>query len=120
MFTQINPFTGLDTVVENNSIFPRQKIKYSKKVSDDNAWGKKCIDAAISSIDIQNSSRRSSKLKKLRNYNLFNGKFDKTDMEVSVQPLSLMGYTFPAELQYRDIISPIFYFLFGEDWRYNI
>ena len=116
MFTQTNPFTGLDTETDV-STFPRQKITYSEKVKDDNSWGKKCIDAAISSIDIQNRSKRSSKLKKIRNYNLFNGKFDKSDMEVTVQPLSMMGYTFPAELQYRDIISPIFYFLFGEEAR---
>ncbi len=95
---------------------PRQKLSYDEKVAKDFEWGKKCIDhAAFMSNFNSTTSRRSSRERKQRNYNLFNGKFDKNDMAHEVTPLSLQGYTFPAELQYRDIVSPIFTLLFGEE-----
>jgi len=94
---------------------PRQKLSYAKKVANDNEWGKKCIDSGVATVGLGSSSRRSPRERKKRNYNLFNGKFDKDDMAHEVTPLSLQGYTFPAELQYRDIVSPIFTLLFGEE-----
>jgi hypothetical protein len=94
---------------------PRQKLSYSEKVANDNAWGKACIDYAIKSVGLGSTSRRSPRDRKKRNYNLFNGKFDKADMAHEVTPLGLQGFSFPAELQYRDIVSPIFTLLFGEE-----
>lgn len=95
---------------------PRQKLSYKDKIKDDYAWAKRCADNAIALVGaVSGSSRRSPAARKQRNYNLFNGKFDKNDMGFEIQPLSLQGFTFPAELQYRDIVSPIFTLLFGEE-----
>mgnify|MGYP001567963986 CR=1 FL=1 len=110
-----HPFIKDKEFSEYDNKFPRQKLKYKEKIKDDNAWGKQCIESSINKIGNQENSRRSSSQKKQRNYNLFNGVFDKADMEYTVQPLSQLGYTFPAELQYRDIVSPIFHLLFGEE-----
>lgn len=94
------------------SSFPAQKKPRRLKTQ---IWAKQCINAGLQATGIYDSSRRSSKKTKLRNYNLYNGRFDKNDLEYEVQPISLEGYSFPAEIQYRDIISPIFNLLFGEE-----
>ena len=104
-----------DETYIGNSL-PRQKVSYKKKTEDDYAWAKRCVDVAISMVGaVAGSTRRSPAARKQRNYNLFNGKFDKNDMSFEIQPLSLQGFTFPAELQYRDVVSPIFTLLFGEE-----
>ena len=104
-----------DSTYIGNSL-PRQKISYKEKIKDDFEWAKRCCNVAISMVGaVSGSSRRSPASRKQRNYNLFNGKFDKNDMAFEIQPLSLQGFTFPAELQYRDIVSPIFTLLFGEE-----
>ncbi len=104
-----------DSTYIGNSL-PRQKISYKEKISDDYEWAKRCVNVAISMVGaVSGSSRRSPASRKQRNYNLFNGRFDKNDMAFEIQPLSLQGFTFPAELQYRDIVSPIFTLLFGEE-----
>mgnify|MGYP001560863040 CR=1 FL=1 len=101
-----------------NTSMPRQRLSYSNKEKNDFKWAKDCIDSALLCTGIKSAgSRRSPRERKQRNYNLFNGKFDKADMSVEVIPKSLQGFTFPAELQYRDIISPIFTLLFGEEIR---
>src|SRR3990167_4195487 len=93
---------------------PRQKLSYDQKVADDNSWGKTNIEHALYLAN-QGSSRRSPKARKQRNYNLINGIFDENDMAHVVTPASLQGFSFPAKLQYRDIVSPIFTLLFGEE-----
>ena len=104
-----------DETYIGNSL-PRQKVSYKKKTEDDYAWAKRCVDVAISMVGaVAGSTRRSPAARKQRNYNLFNGKFDKNDMSFEIQPLSLQGFTFPAELQYRDVVSHIFSLLFGEE-----
>jgi len=94
---------------------PRQKLSYAEKMSNDQEWGKRCIDNGIITVGLGYSSRRSPRSKKIRNYNLFNGNFDENDMTTVLTPSALQGYTFPATVQYRDIVSPIFTLLFGEE-----
>lgn len=102
--------------ISSTSYFPTQRKSYLEKTRDDNSWIKKCIDSGIAlSRGNDTSSRRSPYTRKLRNYNLYNGKFDKEDMDFEVQPISLSGFTFPAKMQYRDIVSPIFNLLIGEE-----
>lgn len=91
--------------------FPRQKLSFNKKGEK---WGQECIKAAIGLID-RDTLRRSTRKDKIRNYELYNGKFDKKDMSFNLQPLDVKGMSFPAEVQYRDITSPIFNLLFGEE-----
>lgn len=96
-----------------NIDFPRQKLSLAKKTPK---WGEECIEAALGLIGIYDSSRRSPHARKLRNYNLYNGKFDKSDLEHVTDPLGMGGIAeMPATLQYYDVVSPIFNLLFGEE-----
>lgn len=104
--------------IQHSSVtqMPRQKISLSKK---NKGWREANIDAAISLISLYNSSRRGDRYKKQKNYNLFNGKIDRSDLEYAVNPLGveISNFTFPATIQPYDIWSPIFMELFGEDAR---
>lgn len=95
------------------SSFPRQKLPISEKTDE---WRRNCVDAGLRLVQ-QDNSRRSSKKTKQRNYNLYNGIFDKSDLEYEVQPITGKEYSFPAQMQYRDIVSPIFNLLFGEEYK---
>jgi len=101
---------------EYSSIY-RQKLTYTEKSKNDFEWAKKCADNFIKEYGLFSSSgkKRSSFHKKQRNYNLYNGVFDKDDMNLTIEPFGLKGMKFPAEIQYRDIVSPIFNLLFGEE-----
>ena len=93
--------------------FPRQKLSRRKKTQK---WGEECVESALGLIGLYDHTRRSSRFKKKRNYDLYNGKFDKKDLEYVTDPLGLGGVAeLPATLQYYDIVSPIFNLLFGEE-----
>ena len=95
--------------------FPRQKLSRRKKTQK---WGEECIEAALGLIGIYDHTRRSSRFKKKRNYDLYNGKFDKKDLEYVTDPLNLGGTAeLPATLQYYDVVSPIFNLLLGEETK---
>tara|TARA_R110000744_G_scaffold62667_2_gene129328 strand:+ start:1385 stop:3766 length:2382 start_codon:yes stop_codon:yes gene_type:complete len=95
--------------------FPRQKLSKRKKTQK---WGEDCIEAALGLIGIYDHTRRSSRFKKKRNYDLYNGKFDKKDLEYVTDPLGLGGSAeLPASLQYYDVVSPIFNLLLGEETK---
>jgi len=109
-------FPGSYSYDKIGNYFPVQKKSYNEKVKNDFAWAKQCIDSGIRmSRSTDNMSRRSHFTKKERNYNLYNGKFDKEDMGYELSPISMQGFTFPAKIQYRDIASPIFNLLIGEE-----
>jgi len=91
---------------------PRQKLSKNRKTEK---WRKECVEAGIRLITLDATSRRSSRQDKIRNYSLYNGHFDKADMETELQPLKTENLSFPANIQYRDIASPIFNLLFGEE-----
>jgi hypothetical protein len=94
--------------------FPKQKLSKRKKTKK---WAQECIDASISATSLYDNTRRSPKYRKLRNYGLYNGKFDKQDLEYVCNPLGFSGegYDFPANMQYYPIATPIFDLLFGEE-----
>ena len=95
--------------------FPRQKLSRRKKTQK---WGEECIESALGLIGIYDHTRRSSRFKKKRNYDLYNGKFDKKDLEYVTDPLGLGGTAeLPATLQYYDVASPIFNLLLGEETK---
>ncbi len=100
----------------SNANMPRQKVSIKKK---NDVWRQNCINSAIGLITLYNNSRRSDKNKKQKNYNLLNGKIDRSDLEYAVNPMGLemANFTFPATIQPYDVWSPIFYELFGEDAR---
>lgn len=94
--------------------FPKQKLPLSKK---NKQWVEECIDAGLYMTTIYDNTRRSPRSKKIRNYNLYNGKFDKADLAYVCNPLGLSddGYDFPANMQYYPVATPIFDLLFGEE-----
>lgn len=94
--------------------FPKQKISRRNKTSK---WGEECIDAALHYTSLYDYTRRSPRYKKIRNYNLYNGKFDKEDLEYVCNPYGIAdeGFEFPANMQYYPIATPIFDLLLGEE-----
>lgn len=95
-------------------MLPRQKIPLSKK--DDN-WQKDTVNyyerLSYSSV----ASNRNTNFNKKINYDLFNGKFNKADLEYVCNPLGLGDNEFPASLQHYDIISPALNLLMGEETK---
>lgn len=101
--------------MSNNYLnFPKQKLPKSKKNKE---WGEKCVDGALRYTGLYDNSRRSPRFRKLRNYNLYNGKFDKEDLAYVCNPMGMEGYEFPANMQYYPVATPIFDLLFGEETK---
>ena len=92
--------------------FPRQKLTRKKKTDQ---WTEDCIESGLSLVGVYDNTRRSPKARKKRNYDLYNGKFDKEDLEYVTNPLGIDTGNMPANIQYYDIVSPIFNLLFGEE-----
>ena len=92
--------------------FPRQKLPRKKKTDQ---WAEDCIESGLSLVGVYDNTRRSPKARKKRNYDLYNGKFDKEDLEYVTNPLGIDTGNMPANIQYYDIVSPIFNLLFGEE-----
>jgi len=97
-----------------NTSFPRQKLARSRKTS---TWAEDCIKASIHMTDLYNTTRRSPRYKKIRNYNLYNGKLDVEDLAYVTDPFGLKdsGKEFPANMQFYPIATPIFDVLIGEE-----
>lgn len=91
---------------------PQQKLTLKEK---NEAWKKATLDYFIKYTLNTDSNNRSSNTRKLINYNLFNGIFDKKDLEYVCNPLGLSETDYPATLQHYDIISPYIMLLLGEE-----
>ena len=93
---------------------PRQRISLSEKTEQ---WEKDTINHFEMLSISSTSSNRSSNYNKKVNYDLFNGKFNKADLEYVCNPLGLNNSEFPATLQHYDIISPALNLLIGEECK---
>ena len=93
---------------------PVQKLPFSKK---DESWKQDTINyyerMSYSSV----ASNRTTNYNKKINYDLFNGRFNKADLEYVSNPLGLKDNDFPATLQHYDIISPSLNLLIGEETK---
>ncbi len=96
------------------STFPKQKLPLSQKTIP---WGKENIDYYERMAYSTPMGNRTSNVKKLINYNLFNGRFNRRDLDYVVNPFGTAGAVqeFPANLQHYDIISPAIMLLLGEE-----
>jgi len=94
------------------SAMPVQKKSFKAKNTE---WREANVNAGLKLVGLDETNRRSSAKDKLRNYKLYNGHFDKNDMENELQALHIEGMSAPASPQYRDVASPIFNLLFGEE-----
>jgi len=95
---------------------PNQKLPISKKTE---SWKKDTINyyekLSYSSV----STNRSTNYNKKINYDLFNGRFNKADLEYVCNPLGLGDNEFPATLQHYDVTSPPLNLLIGEETKRN-
>ena len=96
------------------STLPQQKLLRSKKTEE---WKHNTIDFYERLARVTSTGNRSGNSRKLVNYELFNGRFDKADLEYVINPLGLKDAEFPASLQHYDIISPSLMLLMGEETK---
>lgn len=95
-------------------MLPIQKKPLSEKTQK---WREECVDALESMCYGNATKYRSDIYRKQINYDLFNGKFNKNDLEYVTNPFGLGPQydTTPANLQHYDIISPDLLLLMGEE-----
>lgn len=91
---------------------PLQRIPLSKKGKQ---WKKDVIDYYEKLSYGEGSSNRSSNYSKKVNYDLYNGRFNKADLQYVCDPLGVGENEYPATLQHYDIVSPAINLLVGEE-----
>ena len=95
-------------------MLPIQKKSLSAK---NEKWRQECVDA-LEALCYGNAAKyRSDLYRKRINYDLFNGKFNKQDLEYVTNPFGVGPQydSSPASLQHYDIISPDLLLLMGEE-----
>jgi len=95
---------------------PKQRIPFSQKNKD---WQRDTINYYETLSYGSTTSNRDTNFNKKVNYDLFNGKFNKADLEYVCNPLGLTDNEFPATLQHYDIVSPPLNLLIGEETKRN-
>jgi len=89
--------------------FPSQLIPDSKK---DKKWCEHMLDAIVNSTDQVDSPENRYKLKDIRNYDIYNGDFNRDDYKYLTEQY---GYNYPARLVNYPIVQPKIDLLLGED-----
>tara|TARA_R110000744_G_scaffold97872_1_gene189090 strand:- start:352 stop:2529 length:2178 start_codon:yes stop_codon:yes gene_type:complete len=89
--------------------YPSQLISDSKK---DKAWCEQMLDAIVSSTDHIESPDSKNRLKDVRNYDIYNGEFNREDYKYLTEQY---GYNYPARLVNYPIVQPKIDLLLGED-----
>ena len=92
---------------------PIQKLSRSKKGKE---WGKNTIDYLETMALTTMGSGRSSRKRKLANYDLFNGILDPEDFKYVIDPFDI-DMESPARLRHYDKISPKIMLLEGEELK---
>ena len=98
--------------MDSKKPLPKQKIPRSQKTDK---WAESVVEALEGFLTNTDNNGRSSKYRKKRNYDLFNGILDKEDFEYVLNPYGYKADQFPADLQHYDIISPKLLVLIGEE-----
>lgn len=93
---------------------PKQKLTITQKNED---WKKDTVNFYERLSYGSTASNRNTNYNKKVNYDLFNGKFNKADLEYVCNPLGLEDNEFPASLQHYDIVSPPLNLLIGEETK---
>ncbi len=104
-----------------SSIFPRQKLSSKKKSKE---WKEACVDYIIGTSEIHSPANGGSNFGNMqKNYDLYNGIFDKNDLQYVVNPFN-QDDGFPASPQNFNIIKPKIDLLIGEEsknpFRYRV
>lgn len=100
--------------VESFNGFPSQKKTRSQKTKK---WAEQCVNAADSEGLYQHEGVRQVRKNKLINYNLYNGKIDRRDMELSINPHKTLAGYIPDELPHYPIAAPKIDLLVGEELK---
>lgn len=93
---------------------PKQRIPKSEKTKQ---WKEETINYWEKLAYRSPTGNRTSNTRKLINYDLFNGRFNRADLEYVCNPLGFKENEFPATLQPYDIISPALMLLLGEETK---
>src|ERR1017187_3775058 len=91
---------------------PRAKLPMNQKGEN---WKKDTIDYYIRMSYTTTVGNRTSNYNKIINYDLYNGHFNKTDLEYVCNPLGMKDNEFPATLQHYDVISKPIDLLLSEE-----
>lgn len=94
--------------------FPVQKKTRSQKSKK---WATDCVDAADSRGLYMHEGVRQFRRNKLINYNLYNGKISRHDMELTVNPNNTVAGYIPDELPHYPIAAPKIDLLVGEELK---
>lgn len=103
--------------------FPRQKIPFKSK---NKKWRKEHLDWADSNGRLFNETIRKRMNHKKINIDLYNGKINKDDLKLSLNPGNLEEIYIPDNIQHYPIVAPRIDVLVGEeaerrfDWKVRI
>ena len=89
--------------------FPSQLLPDSKK---DKKWCEHMLDAIVNHTDHVSSPENRYRLKDIRNYDIYNGEFNREDYKYLTEQY---GYNYPARLVNYPIVQPKIDLLLGED-----
>ena len=95
-----------------HSSLPSQKVAMSKK---GDKWKKDTLNYFINYKSSDLSGLRSNKIKKMINYDLYNGKVNQKDIQSICDPLGYSGNTWSERFQHYDIISGPIRLLIGDE-----
>lgn len=95
-----------------HSSLPPQKVAMSKK---GDKWKKDTLNYFINYKSSDLSGLRSNKIKKMINYDLYNGKVNQEDIKSICDPLGYSGNTWSERFQHYDIISGPIRLLIGDE-----
>jgi len=99
----------------DHTAYPRQKLPKSKKNQE---WKEACVDFFIGKATIGGFDGASNVSKKIINYELYNGRFDRKDLEYVTNPFGVEDETsFPANLHNFNIVRPKIDLLIGEETK---
>ena len=100
-------------MIERVSHYPKQKLPASQK---DDTWKRACVDFFIGSSYIGRYNGRTNSERKQINYELYNSRFNRKDLEYVTNPFGIdEDQSFPANLQNFNIIRPKIDLLVGEE-----
>ena len=103
-----------------NSKFPSQFVPEGEKHTE--KWQRDCVDGAINKVLYTNDYMRKSKTEKIENYNIIQGRFDKSKLIKHLNPMNMeqpdtdVYELFGAEDGYSILMSPL-KTLFGEELK---
>ena len=102
----------IESLSSNTSGLPAQKISINKK---GDKWRRDTIDYFINSKNVDSTTTRSNRVRKMINYDLYNGQVNQADVQKICDPLGYTGNTWADRFQHYDNISEPLRLLIGDE-----